>query len=143
MATDGFDVSELSNFEKKLLNMAADFEKGKHAKKFLRTEGTKLRKQTSAKAKGKVKKDTGDYFKSIKRGRVYLYQGNRAWSIRVYSGAPHAHLIEKGHRQVTKDGKEVGFVQGKHVFEDSEKQFTNEYFNDVQNFLDDLLDKGL
>lgn len=140
---DGFDITDLTNFEKKLLNMAVGFEKGKYAKTFLRTEGTKLRRKTLSSAKSKVKKDTGNYFKSIKKGKVYLYKGNGTWAIRVYSSAPHAHLIEKGHRQVTKDGKEIGYVQGKRVFEDSEKQFTEEYFSDVQNFLDDVLEKGL
>jgi hypothetical protein len=139
---DGFDITELTNFEKGLLKLAHET-MPKETKKFLRVEGTKLRKKTLAKAKQKVKKDTGYYLKSIKRGKVYLYRVNGALSIRVYSAAPHAHLIEDGHRQVTKDGKEVGFVQGKHVFKDSEKQFTNEYFNDVQKFIDNVLDKGL
>jgi len=137
---DGFDISEFSAFEKSLMKLANDT-MPKESKKFLRDEGAKLKKKTSAKAKQKVKKDTGNYHKSIKRGKVYKYDGDL--SIRVYSSAPHAHLIEEGHRQVTKDGKEVGFVKGKHVFEESEKQFQNEYFSDAQNFIDDVLDKGL
>lgn len=143
MAKQGFDISQLQNYEKKLLGLAVDLKKGKYAKSFLRKEGTKLRRKTLSIARRKVKKVTGNYFKSIKRGKVYLYKNNGAWSIRVYSNAPHAHLIEHGHRQVTADGREVGFVQGKHVFEVSEKQFTAEYFADVQNFIDDVLKKGL
>lgn len=140
--TDGFDITELTDFEKRLVKLAND-RMPKESKKFLRDEGTKLRKKTFAKAKQKVKKDTGNYFKSIKRGKVYIYKGNDALSIRVYSGAPHAHLIEKGHRQVTKDGKEIGFVPGKRVFEESQIQFASEYYSDAQKFIDDVLNKGL
>lgn len=140
--TDGFDISGLTEFENKLIRLAGE-KMPKESKKFLSNEGTKLRKKTVAKAKQKVKKDTGNYFKSIKKGKVYLYKENGAWSIRVYSSAPHAHLIEQGHRQVTEDGKEIGFVQGKNVFEDSQKEFTNDYYSDVQKFIDEVLDKGL
>lgn len=143
MAANGFDLSELTRFEKKLLNTAGDFKKGKHAKNFLRKEGTKLKRRTLAVAKSRLKKKTGNYLEHIKRGKTYVYKGTGAWSIRVYSSAPHAHLIEYGHRQVTKDGREVGFVPGKHVFEDAEKQFEGEYYGDVQTFIDDVLDKGL
>ena len=139
---DSFDITELTNFEKNLVKLAHET-MPKETKKFLREAGTKLRKKTLSKAKQKVKKDTGYYFKSIKRGKVYIYKVNGALSIRVYSSAPHAHLIEDGHRQVTKDGREVGFVQGKHIFEDSEKQFAGEYYNDIQKLIDNVLDKGL
>jgi len=143
MASIGFDIRELKNYEKNLLDLATDFQKGKYAKNFLKKEGNKLRRKTLAIAKRKVKKLSGNYFKSIKRGKVYLYKNTGAWSIRVYSNAPHAHLIEDGHRQVAADGREVGFVPGKHVFSDSEKQFAGEYFSDVQDFIDDVLRKGL
>lgn len=138
--SDGFDIKELSAFEKKLIALAND-KMPKESKKFMKDEGTKLKKATLAKAKQKVKKDTGNYFKSIKRGKVYKYNGS--WAIRDYSGSPHAHLIENGHRQVTKDGKETGFVPGKHVFEEAGKEFQAQYFNDTQNFIDNVLDKGL
>lgn len=139
---DGFDITELSEFETKLISLANE-KMPKESKKFLRDEGTKLRKKTLSKAKQKVKKDAGNYFKSIKKGKVYIYKGNDALSIRVYSSAPHAHLIEKGHRQVTKDGKEVGLVSGKRIFEESQIQFASEYYSDVQRFIDDVLNKGL
>jgi hypothetical protein len=113
----------------------------KESKKFLRTEGTKLRKATLSKAKEKVKKKTGRYYKSIKRGKVYNYDG--ALSIRCYSSAPHAHLIEKGHRLVNKDGQEIGWVDGRHVFEETEEEFKGTYYNDCEDFIDEVLDKGL
>ena len=137
-----FDYSELSDFEKQLLDLA-NKKMPKETKKMLRTEGTKLKRKTLKTAKQKVNKVTGKYFKGIKRGKVYIYSKNGALSIRVYNNAPDAHLVEHGHRQVTKDGKEVGFVEGRHVFEDSAKEFKNEYFSDISNFLDNVLDEGL
>lgn len=135
---DDFDIHELTDFEKKLVSLVND-KLPRESKKFLRTSGTKLRKATLSKAKSKVKKDTGNYFKSIKRGKVYNYDGSLA--IRCYSSDPKAHLIEKGHRQVTKDGREVGWVDGKHVFEESEKSFESTYYEDIEKFLDEVLDK--
>lgn len=74
----------------------------------------KLKAKTVSRARTLGRK-TGNYIKSIKRGKVYDYNG--AHAVRVYSAAPHAHLIEEGHRMVTHDGREVGFVPGHHVFE--------------------------
>lgn len=138
--SDIFDISELSDFENDLIKLANDT-MPKESKKFLRDEGSKLRKTTLSNAKSKVKKKTGNYFKGIKRGKVYNYDG--ALSIRVYDGSPHAHLLEYGHRQVTEDGKEVGFVQGMHIFEESQKEFQSTYYSDAEQFIDDVLNKGL
>lgn len=142
--TDGFDFKELTSFEKNLVKLATE-KMPRESKKFLRKEGTKLRKLTLSKAKMKLKKKTGNLFKGIKAGKVYTFKGNGGLSVRVYGGSPayHIHLLEYGHRQVTKDGKEVGFVQGKHFFEDAAKEFPNTYYNDLQKFLDETLDKGL
>lgn len=68
---------------------------------------------------------------------MYDYRGDKA--IRVYSYAPHAHLIEDGHRMVTHDGREVGFVKGHHVFEVAAEGFEPEFYTD----LDDMLDEEL
>ena len=138
--SDEFDISEFTAFEKNLIKLANDT-MPKESKKFLREEGTKLKKKTLAKAKEKVKKNSGNYFKSIKRGKVYKYDGDL--SIRTYSGSPHAHLIENGHRIVDSEGNEHGFKEGEHVFEEAERQFQGEYFSDAQNFINEVLDKGL
>ena len=105
-------------------------------KKFMRQEGSKLLRRTKSEAK-RVKVKTGNYKKSIKRGKVYEYDGAQA--IRVYSTAPHAHLIEDGHRMVTHDGREVGFVPGMHVFEVAGKGFEPEYLADIDDMLDEAV----
>lgn len=110
----------------------------KRQAQFLRQEGTKLKNKTKVGAR-KLGKKTGNYLKSIKRGKVYDYQGAQA--VRVYSYAPHAHLVEDGHRMVTHDGREVGFVPGHHVFEVAAKGFEPQYYQDLDSFLDKEVEK--
>ena len=120
--------------------MGQEYEKAE--RRFLQKEGSKLRSKTKAQAR-KLGKKTGNYLKSIKRGKVYKYRGDKA--VRVYSYAPHAHLIEEGHQVVvahgngpqvgTHDGREVGFVKGHHVFEVAAKGFESEFYTDLDDFL--------
>lgn len=138
-----FDFSELSEFEEELLSLAQEFKNGREAKKFLRKSGTKLKNKTLKLAKARVKKKTGNLFKGIARGKPYKYEVDGSYAVRVYAGKPayHAHLLEYGHRMVTKDGKEVGFVKGKHFFEDAAEEYKPEYYNEVEDWIDDMLDK--
>ena len=136
MASVVFDASELSQYAKDL--ELAEKNTPKVTKSFLRKEGSKLLRQTKKDARS-VKDKTGKYRKSIKRGKVYDYQGSQA--IRVYSNAPHAHLIENGHRMVTRDGREVGFVPGKHVFEKAGKAFEPVFVKDIDQLLEESLEK--
>lgn len=134
MSSAVFDTRELDAYAKELERTAR--ESPKLQKKFMRQEGSKLLRRTKSEAK-RVKVKTGNYKKSIKRGKVYEYDGAQA--IRVYSTAPHAHLIEDGHRMVTHDGREVGFVPGMHVFEVAGKGFEPEYLADIDDMLDEAV----
>ena len=136
MASRVFDVTELDDFARDLQKTGTAIQKGQKA--FLRKEGTKLKTKTLREAR-KVGRKSGNYLKSIKRGKVYEYDGAQA--VRVYSTAPHAHLIEEGHRMVTHDGREVGFVPGHHVFEVSGKDFETQYLQDIEDFLDAEVEK--
>ena len=134
MASAVFDTRELDAYAKELERTAR--ESTKLQKKFMRQEGSKLLRRTKSEAT-RVKVKTGNYKTSIKRGKVYEYDGAQA--IRVYSTAPHAHLIEDGHRMVTHDGREVGFVPGMHVFEVAGKGFEPEYLADIDDMLDEAV----
>lgn len=151
---NGFDTRELSKFQNDLLNLATK-QMPRESEKFMSDEGFKLKKETKKVAKEKVKKITGNYLKSIKKGKTYKYSGTLA--IRVYSYAPHAHLIEHGHRQVLNPpkkegkgvirgkgkGKQISFVEGKRVFETAKEAFENDFYEDAQKFVDNMLEKGL
>ena len=56
-----------------------------------------------------------------------------------YCYAPHAHLIEEGHRMVTHDGRDVGFVRGHHVFETAARNFFPRFQADLEDFLDEAV----
>ena len=131
MASTGFDTSELARLARQMGQAGEDLRR--QVKPFLRKEGTKLKSLTAREAR-KVGKKTGKYRKSIKRGKPYAYRRSNA--IRVYSYAPHAHLIEEGHRMVTHDGQEVGFVQGHHVFETAARDFEPQFQSDLDDFLE-------
>ena len=133
-----FDLSELASYGKDMRRIAE--ENPKKQRQFLQKEGNKLRSRTKAQAR-KLGKKTGNYLKSIKRGKVYDYRGDKA--IRVYSYAPHAHLIENGHRMVTHDGREVGFVKGHHVFEVAAEDFEPVFYTDLDDFLSEEVDDKL
>lgn len=141
MARDGIDFSEMDAMTKRLMELALKT-MPKESQKFLKEEANKLKKIISKKAKSSgIKKQSGNYFKSIKRGKIYKYQGKL--SIRAYSTDPKAHLIEYGHRIVDKSGREHGFQAGQHVFKTSQRQFESEFMNDCKEFFSGLLEKGL
>lgn len=138
-----WDYSELDDFSRELLQLSQSFERGKEARKFLRREGNKLKRRTVAEAKKVVQKKTGNLFKGIKRGKVYKYYANGAMAIRVYGGKPayHAHLLNYGHRIVDKNGKEHGFKKGHHFFEKGADVFKEEYYHNIEDFIDEMLDE--
>lgn len=113
-----------------------DKEISKEIKKFLNKQGNKAKKITLKIARAKVKKVTGTYYKSIKNGKVYKDDNNN-WAVRAYSNAHHSHLIEDGHN-ILKGGK----VKGKKVFSKFEKDYSNKFFKDCDELVDELLEKG-
>ena len=137
MASKVFDASELEAYAGNLQKIAKDFPKTE--KQFMRKEGQKLKSKTLKQAKTLGRK-TGNYLKSIKRGKAYRYEDD-TMAIRVYSTSPHAHLIEDGHKMVNHDGTEVGFVPGHHVFEIAGKAFEPQYVTDIDEMLDKEVEK--
>lgn len=134
-----FDVRELDEMATNML-ILANRKCPKEYNKFLRKEGSKLARKTKQKARRKVGKKKEVYHKSIKRGKPYRYNSQER-AIRVYSSAPHAHLIEDGHRQVV-NGVEVGFVRGRKVFSDAKEEFEDTFFSDAEDFVEKLLEEG-
>ncbi|WP_202113010.1 HK97 gp10 family phage protein [Paenibacillus sp. MMS18-CY102] len=141
MSRDDFDLRQLDAFSGRLMELAQR-RMPKETRKFIMKSGNKLRKLTAAKARQLTKKKTGNYRKGIKRGKVYKYR-NEETAIRVYDASPHAHLLEYGHRQVTKSGREVSFVRGYRVFEQARRAFEQEFIEDCEAFIDEMIEEGL
>lgn len=130
---------ELDDFQKILLKKATEIPK--EGLKIMRKFGKEAKKYAVKKGKVEVKKRTGNYHKSWKVGKAFK-QGEE-YKIYVKNLSPHAHLIEDGHRNVDKTGVEHGFTKGKHVLEDSVKEFEENHLEELlEDWLDDFLDRG-
>ena len=131
----GFEIEGLDEVTE-ALKMVQDLYP-KEIKKFMQSEGNKLKKETKNKAKSDVKKRTGNYLKGIKRGKYYKYSGNGADSIRVYAGKPahHGHLLEYGHK--TQSGSRT---KAYHIFKTTADSFESTYEKDCDTFVDTIVE---
>lgn len=111
----------------------------KESKMVLRKAGSKARTIVARVARKMVGRHGGTYHKSFKRGKVW--ETDDGYRIRVYNNAPHAHLIEDGHRIIGKDGSEHGFKPGLKVMEKGNKEVEKEWDNIMRQQLDDLMSK--
>lgn len=146
-----FDWSELSEYTKELLT---EFSRNmpKRYDSFLKSEARKIRKNLKAIARARIKRRTGNYFESLKVGKVYDYNDQK--SIRVYSGRPayHAHLVEYGHlivrekisgteaKRAERRNKLVASGTAKtkafNIFKDARTQAFETFENDVLKFVE-------
>lgn len=142
--TDGFEVNGLDEFVKDMLSLAQDTLPNE-SKKFLKKNANQLKTSSKNKAKSLgIIEDTGSFYNGFKAGKVYKYEGNL--SCRAINSSPHAHLLENGHIQTDKAGNSVGkgFVPGFHYQQRATEEFQNKYYNNCENFIDDMLkNKGL
>lgn len=116
------DARGLDRFNKDLDDLIYHFPT--EAKRLMRLSGNQARKIVLKKAKQSVIEDTGGYFRSIKRGKVWVDEMSGEYKVRTYSRSPHAHLLEYGHRMVghAPEKKELGFVLGFHVFDKAARE---------------------
>ena len=144
MATVNLDFSELSKFNASMLKMV-ERDLPNEAKKFMQRAGNELRKDMRTSYQQNTKRKTGNLIKGLSRGRAYVYSGNE-YQVRVKNTAPHAHLIERGHKAVghkpTKRFK-GNYVKGKYIASMSAKNFGNKFAKLADKFVDDLLKRGI
>jgi hypothetical protein len=136
------ELEGLTEFQRDLLEVAQR-KLPRESPKIMRKIGSKARTQVAKKARRLVKKKTGFYHKKWKRGKVF--KGNQGeFVVRVYNASPHAHLLEDGHRMVTKDGQEVGFIQGKKPLDKGMREFEDSGTTEqmLSDWLDGLLRSG-
>jgi hypothetical protein len=63
--------------------------------------------------KAGIKVLTGNLMSSVRLRKTFTAKTHRVSVIAGGRKAPHAHLVEFGHRMMTKDGRVVGDVEGK------------------------------
>ncbi len=137
MASAEFDISELFDFCDKLATCPKEADKFKA--RAVRDIGSKLARKTRAKARASIQKKTGNYLRRVKRGKL-VKEGENV-RIRVYSNAPHAHLIEDGHEKVLWGQRTGGRVRGFQVFVDAADGFEEEFAAEVTKVADRILAK--
>lgn len=139
MSDFSIEDKSLDTFMKELDDLQRLFPK--QAKQMMLRVGNKARTIIVKKARQLVKKKSGNYYKSIKRGRVWVDQVSGEYKVRTYTRAPHGHLIEKGHRIIGKDGEEKGFVEGYHVFDKATREIDAQYTDILEKEFDRMFSK--
>lgn len=96
-------------------------------------EGKKLR----VAARNNTPKKTGNLRKGYRLLPVEKIKGG--YQKGLTNTSPHFHLVERGHRIITKDGKDTGkVVQGKFYLEKTVKQEEEPLMNELESWLDEL-----
>lgn len=140
-------IEGLTEVQSKLIATANNFENGKHAKKFMRKAGQRLRTLTKsefqASGAGTVEPRggfvTGDIAKGFKYGKVRKMGGSN-WCIDVNNTAFAAHWLNNGHK-IVRGGNTVGFSPGYHYFEKAKAGYETEYFAEMSHWIDEMLYK--
>lgn len=132
----------LDEFMEDLLVIAQD-KMPRESYKIMRKVGQRATTHVRREARAKVKSKTGLYYKRIKRGKVFKDDADQI-VVRVINSAPHAHLIEYGHKVVTKSGDVIGYVPGRNVMSSGAVNFdqSGEFGKMLETWLDELLDSG-
>ncbi|WP_158644436.1 HK97 gp10 family phage protein [Clostridium ihumii] len=120
MSDINFKIEGIEDFESRLNQISRKVPDGQE--KILRKAGNNLKKKCKEKTPtGKSSKHIKDQYKLS--GISYDRDG---MEIKLYNESSKLHLIEKGHKMVTKSGKEVGFVPGVKMVERSFKEVEQE-----------------
>ena len=112
----------------------------------LKKEAKKLSKVQKNVFKGFGIGDTGitekEVLKTMKAGKIYKYNGDL--SCRAYCSHPLGHLLDQGYilrGGRNHDGAE-SYVPGYKFIDRAQSQFGSTYDQDLQNFIDDMLDNN-
>ena len=139
MADVDFDLKGLDKFGDSLLKLCDVYLDT--AEKHLKKAGNKLKST----AKNNTPDSGFDHKKKLKdswRGEIQGYGANDL-EYQLRNTAPHYHLVERGHKQVGRDGKTKGFVQGKFFLEQSVQEFNSsgEMEKEIEKLASELADK--
>lgn len=136
----GLEFEGLTEFQEDLLEMAQKT-LPRESFKLMRKAGNRLTTHVRREARGAIDhaSGTGNYYRGFKRGKVFKDAEGKI-VVRAINSAPHAHLIEYGHRLV-RGGREVGFVPGRLIMSAAAKNFDNS--GDFEKIVSEELDRML
>jgi HK97 gp10 family phage protein len=110
------------------------------AEKELRKLGLMLKKKAISKTPpigGETRKDKYALKKCYHLSATK--QGGSTIFVEFNSSSPHFHLVERGHRNVGKDGKEHGFTPGVHMVENSMNEMDKEVPEELSNWMGKMI----
>ena len=140
MITINYD--ELTSFAKNMLELVNDKYPAK-SKKLMNKAGFALKRIIKKEYNAKTKKKTGNLLKGVTKGKPYKYHGN-TWQIRVFNKAPHAHLLEYGHRFRTikrRGWKFTGqYVPGRNIMGSAAESFYPVFNQMCEEFADEIIE---
>ena len=133
-----FDFSQITGYNRQILeglkNSPKEFDR------FLSSVAGQMRTFAKKTTRSATKKKTGNLLAGIGKGKPYEYQPGDH-QVRVYNKAPHAWLVEHGHRIVigkTDTGKKA---EGRHPMGQAATDFPD-WFNDkAEKFVDRWITK--
>ena len=137
----GFDLSELAALNQSLLKLA-DETFPTETKKFIRRQGTQVKSRLKKAYRQKTTKKTGHLLAGVSADS-FATRTEDGWQIRVRNTAPHAHLIEHGHVFYHRGTKTEKWVEGKHIAGTVVNEYKAAYPQEVDEFVDQMLGKGL
>lgn len=112
-----------------IANAIADYPE--EAEKALNRTGLALKKELANKTP-----DSGtDHKKKLSKSWKKRVTGTDLTNLQaeVFNTAPHIGLVDRGHRLVSKTGKTIGFVQGKHFIDSTTKEVGHTVLPDELN----------
>ena len=143
-----FEFEEMQEFEKKLIKTAEE-EFPKEAERFMKNEARTLKRRMIKKAKTELSgkrfaAEGKSYEERFEAGKTVYEWPDARFNIRTYNPAPHAHLIEYGHRKFDFHGQDTGeYVPGKHIIENTAIAYRSEFTKHVGDKLASQVLKGL
>lgn len=131
-----YEITGLKELQAKFI--AAENEYPYESEKKIKSIGNKFRRavieKTPDSGKANKRKLTKRYKTEIKGYREYM-------QFNFWSTAPHFHLIERGHKNIAKDGREYGFTPGVHMVEKTVQEFEEIVPQEVEKFLNKVISK--
>ena len=115
------------------------------AGEMLREDARKLRKEVVKEVK-KVTNTKSSSKRSL--GKVGSYKISQVQGIgtnqyvEISAKSPHFHLVEHGHVQMNRAGQAIGFVQGRHLRDNTVKKHEGKMPEVVEDMVDRLLKEG-
>lgn len=131
-----FTIKGLDGLNADILEAAKKYPK--EVEKHLKKTGDVLKKKAIEKTT-----DSGtDHKRKLSKSWKSEIEGMTIDSLeyQLRNKAPHYHLVERGHKLVTRKGRTIGFVQGRHFFEKACDEFnaSDEVGQEMERFIAEI-----